>query len=382
MKHINTIENVSREGKHMTKQEKSQTEKKSGTRKGTTKQSKSSQEKNELTLDSLKDVLSEVEQEDAKEILQSLIGKLSQEDRQEIRSMFQDEESEESEESEDSVQEALSSLDEKLSQVLDNIEKLSDDFSSQQSGGEKTERDGLIDKIITLLNGESKESGSIDEVKDLVGQLDSEGRDGLIDKLITLLNGESKESGDSDDVKKLLSQLDGGEEIADQLSDEQLQSLQDKLSGGKEESGKEESGEGDSNESDNEDQETSGINKEDLQKMLQDSDSQDSGELLGQLTDQLSDDQINALTEKLSAGGDEAKNLLKQLTSGDVQNVAQGLTGNLLGGNDSDDDGDPVEQLTAQLQNLGNDTSGVKTSSDIKGANDIKNVTSSKGKKQ
>lgn len=378
MKHINTIENVSREGKHMTKQAKSQTEKKSGTRKGTTKQSKSSQEKNELTLDSLKDVLSEVEQEDAKEILQSLIGELSQEDRQEIRSMFQDEESEESKESDDSVQEALSSLDEKLSQVLDNIEKLSDDFSSsQQSGGEKTEKDGLIDKIITLLNGESKESGSIDEVKDLVGQLDSEGKDGLIDKLITLLNGESKESGGSDDVKNLLSQLDGGEEIADQLSDEQLQSLQDKLSGGKEESE-----EDDSDDSDDEDQEKSGISNEDLQKMLQDSDSKDSGELLGQLTDQLSDDQINALTEKLSAGGDEAKNLLKQLTSGDVQNVAQGLTGNLLGGNDSDDGGDPVEQLTAQLQNLGNDTSGVKTSSDIKGANDIKNVTSSKGKKQ
>ncbi|UOE60095.1 hypothetical protein HPB58_22730 [Priestia filamentosa] len=365
----------------MTKQAKSQTEKKSGTRKGTTKQSKSSQEKNELTLDSLKDVLSEVEQEDAKEILQSLIGELSKEDRQEIRSMFQDEESEESKESDDSVQEALSSLDEKLSQVLDNIEKLSDDFSSsQQSGGEKTEKDGLIDKIITLLNGESKESGSIDEVKDLVGQLDSEGKDGLIDKLITLLNGESKESGGSDDVKKLLSQLDGGEEIADQLSDEQLQSLQDKLSDGKEESGEGDSD--DSDDSDNEDQETSGISKEDLQKMLQDSDSQDSGELLGQLTDQLSDDQINALTEKLSAGGDEAKNLLKQLTSGDVQNVAQGLTGNLLGGNDSDDGGDPVEQLTAQLQNLGNDTSEVKTSSDIKGANDIKNVTSSKGKKQ
>ncbi|RAS86131.1 hypothetical protein [Priestia endophytica] len=362
----------------MTKQAKSQTEKKSGTRKGTTKQSKSSQEKNELTLDSLKDVLSEVEKEDAKEILQSLIGELSQEDRQEIRSMFQDEESEESKESDDSVQEALSSLDEKLSQVLDNIEKLSDDFSSsQQSGGEKTEKDGLIDKIITLLNGESKESGSIDEVKDLVGQLDSEGKDGLIDKLITLLNGESKESGGSDDVKNLLSQLDGGEEIADQLSDEQLQSLQDKLSGGKEESE-----EDDSDDSDDEDQEKSGISNEDLQKMLQDSDSKDSGELLGQLTDQLSDDQINALTEKLSAGGDEAKNLLKQLTSGDVQNVAQGLTGNLLGGNDSDDGGDPVEQLTAQLQNLGNDTSGVKTSSDIKGANDIKNVTSSKGKKQ
>ncbi|MGG1217363.1 hypothetical protein ABE236_07855 [Priestia endophytica] len=326
----------------MTKQAKSQTEKKSGTRKGTTKQSKSSQEKNELTLDSLKDVLSEVEQEDAKEILQSLIGELSQEDRQEIRSMFQDEESEESKESDDSVQEALSSLDEKLSQVLDNIEKLSDDFSSsQQSGGEKTEKDGLIDKIITLLNGESKESGG------------------------------------SDDVKNLLSQLDGGEEIADQLSDEQLQSLQDKLSGGKEESE-----EDDSDDSDDEDQEKSGISNEDLQKMLQDSDSKDSGELLGQLTDQLSDDQINALTEKLSAGGDEAKNLLKQLTSGDVQNVAQGLTGNLLGGNDSDDGGDPVKQLTAQLQNLGNDTSGVKTSSDIKGANDIKNVTSSKGKKQ
>lgn len=378
MKHINTIENVSREGKHMTKQAKSQTEKKSGTRKGTTKQSKSSQEKNELTLDSLKDVLSDVEQEDAKEILQSLIGELSQEDRQEIRSMFQDEESEESKESDDSVQEALSSLDEKLSQVLDNIEKLSDDFSSsQQSGGEKTEKDGLIDKIITLLNGESKESGSIDEVKDLVGQLDSEGKDGLIDKLITLLNGESKESGGSDDVKNLLSQLDGGEEIADQLSDEQLQSLQDKLSGGKEESE-----ENDSDDSDDEDQEKSGISNEDLQKMLQDSDSKDSGELLGQLTDQLSDDQINALTEKLSAGGDEAKNLLKQLTSGDVQNVAQGLTGNLLGGDDSDDGGDPVEQLTAQLQNLGNDTSEVKTSSDIKGANDIKNVTSSKGKKQ
>lgn len=377
-KHINTIENVSREGKHMTKQAKSQTEKKSGTRKGTTKQSKSSQEKNELTLDSLKDVLSDVEQEDAKEILQSLIGELSQEDRQEIRSMFQDEESEESKESDDSVQEALSSLDEKLSQVLDNIEKLSDDFSSsQQSGGEKTEKDGLIDKIITLLNGESKESGSIDEVKDLVGQLDSEGKDGLIDKLITLLNGESKESGGSDDVKNLLSQLDGGEEIADQLSDEQLQSLQDKLSGGKEESE-----ENDSDDSDDEDQEKSGISNEDLQKMLQDSDSKDSGELLGQLTDQLSDDQINALTEKLSAGGDEAKNLLKQLTSGDVQNVAQGLTGNLLGGDDSDDGGDPVEQLTAQLQNLGNDTSEVKTSSDIKGANDIKNVTSSKGKKQ
>ncbi|MED4073212.1 hypothetical protein [Priestia endophytica] len=362
----------------MTKQAKSQTEKKSGTRKGTTKQSKSSQEKNELTLDSLKDVLSDVEQEDAKEILQSLIGELSQEDRQEIRSMFQDEESEESKESDDSVQEALSSLDEKLSQVLDNIEKLSDDFSSsQQSGGEKTEKDGLIDKIITLLNGESKESGSIDEVKDLVGQLDSEGKDGLIDKLITLLNGESKESGGSDDVKNLLSQLDGGEEIADQLSDEQLQSLQDKLSGGKEESE-----ENDSDDSDDEDQEKSGISNEDLQKMLQDSDSKDSGELLGQLTDQLSDDQINALTEKLSAGGDEAKNLLKQLTSGDVQNVAQGLTGNLLGGDDSDDGGDPVEQLTAQLQNLGNDTSEVKTSSDIKGANDIKNVTSSKGKKQ